>query len=79
MHPAQKEIENNLSGNTHFYSATNRNALTLRRYDERAKRECKEFNTAQTLLVQVLAQREKDRLAMYEKSKQRMATLGLGK
>lgn len=77
--PAQKELEANLTGGTQFFAAQNKNALVLRRYDEKARRECKEFGLVESGLARVLAARAKERLAVYEKSKARLESLGLGR
>lgn len=72
--PAQKEIEANLTGNKHHYSATNTNSLVLRKYNDKAMQECG-GKRAETILAQILTQREKDQKALFEKNKARITSL----
>lgn len=65
---AQKELEQNLTGATHLYSASNRNNLVRRKYNERAMRECG-AKRAEQIFVEILAKREKEQRALYEKNK----------
>jgi hypothetical protein len=74
--PAQKEIEGNMTGTTQYFSARNRNALVLRKYNDKAMKDCRGTRAA-TLYAQILAKRETDQKALYEKNKTRV--LGLVK
>lgn len=72
--PAQKEIEGNLTGSAQYYSAANRNNLVRRKYNDKAMQECG-GKRAEAILVEIIAKREKEQRALFEKNKARLATL----
>ena len=71
---AQKELEGNMTGPNHYYSAANRNNLVRRKYNDKAMAECG-GKRAEALYVQILEKREADQKALYEKNKAKIATL----
>jgi hypothetical protein len=77
---AQSELEANMTvDGMQFYVSKNKNALVLRRYNTKAKTECKDYAAQEAALLAFIAAREKDRQALYAKAKQRISDLGLGK
>ena len=73
--PAQKELEGNLTYvGAHFYTATNRNAVVLRRYNEKTMRECG-GNRVALVYAHLLADREAGHRAIWEKNKARLPGL----
>jgi hypothetical protein len=72
--PAQKEVEGNLAGGERPFTVSNKNKLLVRRYNTKAMSTCGGVR-AEAILVEILAKREKEQLALYEKNKARLATL----
>jgi hypothetical protein len=71
---AQKEIEANMTGPNHYYSASNRNNLVRRKYNDKAMAECG-GKRAEAIMAEILTKREADQKALYEKNKAKIASL----
>ncbi|MFO0678010.1 MAG: hypothetical protein U0169_15855 [Polyangiaceae bacterium] len=70
---AQKELEGNLTNSPHPSAGSAKNDLVRRKYNEKAVQACG-AKRAEKLLVEMLAKREKDQRALFEKTKARLAT-----
>jgi hypothetical protein len=72
--PAQKELEGNLTANTQYHAASKRNSIALRKFNDKAYAECG-GKKAEQLYADILAKRDKEQRALFEKNKTRIPSI----